>query len=119
MTTKKAFLFSIKEREYNGDIVILDIIGEIDIATTPELNAVFTNLTKQGKIKIIVNLKNVTYVSSSGWGLFISLIKTIRNSNGDLKLVQLSPEVKVIFDMTSLFKLIPSYNTIEEAAEAF
>ena len=119
MFQKKDYIFSVGERGYNSGIVIIDINGEIDIATTPELNNVLTNLLKQGKIKIIVNLKNVTYVSSSGWGLFISLMKTIRHNNGDLKLVQLSPEVKVIFDMTSLFKLIPSYNTIEEAAEAF
>lgn len=110
----------VSTREYSDSgIVIVDISGEIDISSTPLLSDHLNSLIENHHYRIIANLENVSYISSTGWGLFISLLKNLHDNDGDLKLVALKEEVQDIFNMTSLAKIISSFKTIDDAAASF
>jgi anti-anti-sigma factor len=64
-------------------------------------------------------MEKVSYVSSAGWGLFISLLHKTREHNGDIKLASMTNEVKNVFNLLAFSNLIYSYKTVEEAVAAF
>jgi anti-anti-sigma factor len=76
-----------------GQVSIIKVGGYIDTTTSSEVERALNSLLKQGRYKIIIDLGNVDYISSAGWGIFISEIKSIRENNGDLKLVSMIPDV--------------------------
>jgi anti-sigma B factor antagonist len=76
-------------------------------------------LLKGGTFNIIIDLGNVDYISSAGWGIFISEIKGIREKGGDLKLVRMIPDVYEVFELLEFHYILKAFDTIEEAVADF
>lgn len=108
----------VRHKEELG-ITIVDVSGVVDTGTTLLLDERLSSLIREEKYKIVVNLAGVTYVSSAGWGLFISLLQKTRDHQGDIKLINLSQEVANVFNMLAFSNLIASYSSEEEAIAAF
>jgi hypothetical protein len=64
-------------------------------------------------------LGNVDYISSAGWGIFISEIKSIRENGGDLKLVRMVPDVYEIFELLEFHHILDVYDSVDEAINKF
>jgi anti-anti-sigma factor len=97
------------------DVVILTVKGFIDTTTAPEFEKKFLGVLNDKKFKLIVDLKDVNYISSAGWGIFISEIKRIRTQKGDLVLVGMNPEVGEVFELLEFNTILKSYPNIETA----
>lgn len=102
-----------------GQISIIKVGGYIDTTTSSEVERALNSLLKQGRYKIIIDLGNVDYISSAGWGIFISEIKSIRENNGDLKLVSMIPDVYEIFELLEFHHILDVYDTNPEAINKF
>ncbi len=102
-----------------GQIAIIKVGGYIDTTTSSEVERALNSLLKQGRYQIIIDLGNVDYISSAGWGIFISEIKAIRENNGDLKLVRMIPDVYEIFELLEFHHILDVYDSIEEAIHKF
>lgn len=100
-------------------ISIIKVGGYIDTTTSSELERSLDSLLKQGRFFIIVDLGNVDYISSAGWGIFISEIKAIRENGGDLKLVRMVPDVYEIFELLEFHHILDVYDTVDEAVNKF
>jgi len=68
---------------------------------------------------MIADLGGVSYISSAGWGVFVSEIKNIRDQGGDFKIVQMNPEVFEVFEMLEFNRILNYYESIEEAINEF
>ncbi len=102
-----------------GQISIIKVGGYIDTTTSSEVERALNSLLKQGRFQIIIDLGNVDYISSAGWGIFISEIKAIRENNGDLKLVQMIPDVYEIFELLEFHHILDVYDTVPAAINKF
>ncbi|HHM02614.1 MAG TPA: anti-sigma factor antagonist [Caldithrix abyssi] len=100
-------------------ISIIKVGGYIDTTTSSELERALNSLLKQGRFYIIVDLGNVDYISSAGWGIFISEIKSIRENGGDLKLVRMVPDVYEIFELLEFHHILDVYDKVEDAVNKF
>jgi anti-sigma B factor antagonist len=100
-------------------ISIIKVGGYIDTTTSSELERALDSLLKQGRFYIVVDLGNVDYISSAGWGIFISEIKSIRENGGDLKLVRMVPDVYEIFELLEFHHILDVYDKVEEAVNRF
>ena len=100
-------------------ISVIKVGGYIDTTTSSELEQALNNLIKAGSYLIIIDLGNVDYVSSAGWGIFISEIKGIRERGGDLKLVNMVPEVYEVFELLEFHHILKAYDSIEQAVLDF
>jgi len=100
-------------------ISIIKVGGYIDTTTSSELERALDSLLKQGRFFIIVDLGNVDYISSAGWGIFISEIKSIRENGGDLKLVRMVPDVYEIFELLEFHHILDVYDSVDEAVTKF
>jgi anti-sigma B factor antagonist len=102
-----------------NQISIIKVGGYIDTTTSSELERALDSLLKQGRFFLIVDLGNVDYISSAGWGIFISEIKSIRENGGDLKLVRMVPDVYEIFELLEFHHILDVYDTVDEAINKF
>ncbi len=106
--------FKVEIREIQ-DIKIIDLRGYLDAHTAPELEKVFQTLMEGKKFNIVVNCKELNYISSAGLGVFMAYIEDVRKNNGDIKLTNMSPKVYNIFDLLG-FPLL--YDITKDEAEA-
>ncbi len=102
-----------------GDIALIRIKGYIDTTTSGEVSSYLTRLMSQGVYLLIVDMGGVNYVSSAGWGAFVGEIRGIREHGGDLKIVQMTPDVFEVFEMLEFNRILDYYDTIEEAVNDF
>ncbi len=103
----------------HNQISIIKVGGYIDTTTSAEVERSLNALLKQGRYQIIIDLGAVDYISSAGWGIFISEIKSIRENNGDLKLVQMIPDVYEIFELLEFHHILDVYDSVQEAVNKF
>jgi anti-sigma B factor antagonist len=89
-----------------GDKIIVSVAGEIDAYTAPKLREALVPLTNKPNPNIIVNLKNVSYMDSTGLGVFVGLLKAVRKEGGQLKLVELTDRLERLFSITGLSDII-------------
>ncbi|MBN2030452.1 anti-sigma factor antagonist [bacterium] len=102
-----------------SDISIIRVGGYIDTTTSSELERALDSLLKAGVVRIIIDLGNVDYISSAGWGIFISEIKGMRERNGDLKLARMIPDVYEVFELLEFHYILKAFDTIEDAIDDF
>ncbi|MBN2355129.1 STAS domain-containing protein [candidate division KSB1 bacterium] len=110
---------SVEKTGVKNSISIIKVGGYIDTTTSSELEHALGSLLKAGSHNIIIDLGNVDYVSSAGWGIFISEIKGIREKGGDLKLVRMIPEVYEVFELLEFHYILKAFDSIEDAIKDF
>jgi anti-sigma B factor antagonist len=110
---------SVEKTGIRNSISVIKVGGYIDTTTSSELEHALSTLLKSGSYNIVIDLGNVDYVSSAGWGIFISEIKGIREKGGDLKLVRMIPEVYEVFELLEFHYILKAFDTIEEAVKDF
>jgi anti-sigma B factor antagonist len=102
--------FSEKENYF-----LIKVDGEIDAYHS----ATFKQKSKEklsgtSHSKYVIEMSNVTYIDSAGLGAVVSLLKEARNLKKELVLVGLQPQVRKIFEMTKLDKIVKIVDTIDE-----
>lgn len=110
---------SIEKSANHGSISIIRVGGYIDTTTSSELERALDSLLKSGVYYVIIDLGNVDYISSAGWGIFISEIKGIRERGGDLKLARMIPDVNEVFELLEFHYILKSFNSVEDALGDF
>lgn len=105
--------------ETKGEISVVAINGDIDINTAPEIKKSFDRLISEKKPKVLIDLKGVDYVDSSGLATLVEVLKKLRVYGGKLKLVNLSEKVKGLFEITKLTKLFDIASDATSAISSF
>ncbi|CQR48262.1 Anti-sigma-B factor antagonist [Paraliobacillus sp. PM-2] len=95
-----------------GTTLHLLLTGEIDAYTAPKLKEQLLPLTRKTGMEIIVDLEKVNYMDSTGLGVFISALKSTKEYDSELKLVQLQDRVRRLFEITSLDSIITIESTV-------
>jgi len=109
----------VKERQA-GDVTILDLSGEVRMGEgSISLRDSIRNLADQGKKKVLLNLRGVKYVDSSGIGELIANYTTISRQGGQLKLLNLTERIRNLLVITKLLTVFDSYDNEAEALKSF
>jgi len=110
------------EVSYEGndnEIVIVQPRGYIDSTTCTGLEKIILEQITKKRYKIIVHLDECEYVNSSGWGVFIREIKEIRKNEGDLVLVNMQPDVYMVYETMEFSKILKSFESLQEGIAYF
>ncbi|MGH9405846.1 MAG: STAS domain-containing protein [Terriglobia bacterium] len=103
-------------RERPGTTIV-DVTGDIDMGTSPSLRK--TLLESLKKIpRLVVNLREVQYVDSSGIASLVEVLKEARDKNKRLILLGLNPAVREALRLTRLNTIFEILETEEEALQA-
>ncbi len=77
------------------------------------------DLIEEGKTNVIVNLGKVKFMNSSGLGLLIGGMTTMRNAGGDLVICEADKKIRDLLMVTKLISVFQHYRTLDEAVEAY
>ncbi len=104
-------------RHHDG-VPVLDVTGEIDIYTTPQFKDAVSAAIDEGKPSIIINMANVSYMDSSGFGTLLSATKRLRPVEGGLYLTGCNEAITRMLQITRLNTIFGIYATEEDAVAA-
>jgi anti-sigma B factor antagonist len=110
--------FKVTQRE-TGNVQVVELRGYLDAHTAPHLEETFQKLINQKRFNILVNCKDLTYISSAGLGVFMAFIEDVRANQGDIKLSNMTPKVFNIFDLLGFPMLYEIYKEEAEAVGKF
>jgi anti-sigma B factor antagonist len=102
-----------------GPAVIIHVKGNLmGEPETLSIHEKVKELLGQGKTKIIINLADVSWINSSGLGMLMGCLTSVKNANGDLKLSGITDKVKNLFVITKLITLFDTFDSVQEAVAA-
>lgn len=110
------FSTSVKDK---GDVSVINLKGYLDAHTAPILENNFVDLIGNSRYKIVVDFKDLAYISSAGLGVFMAFIEKIRDGKGDIKLAGMTDKVYNIFDLLGFPLLYEIFSSEEEAVNKF
>jgi anti-anti-sigma factor len=110
---------SLSESSNDRDVSEIRVDGVIDTLTASELEEVMSALLKRQRYRVVVDLAGVDYISSAGWGIFISHIKDVRAHGGDIKLANMIPDVYEIFELLEFDNVLQAHGSVDEAVDSF
>jgi anti-sigma B factor antagonist len=107
---------TIDVKDINSNVEV-QVKGEIDAYTAPKLRETLFPLSEQDQVSMTVNLGDVSYMDSTGLGVFVGLFKSVRAHNGEFRLVGLSERLRRLFDITGLADIIDIKSDAEGGVE--
>jgi len=106
--------------KHEKGVTIISLKGEvIGGPDATELRRQLHSLIEQGKKKIVVDLEQVELMNSSGLGMLIGGLTTVRNSDGDLRLAKASAKILSLFAVTRLSKVFTHFDSLKSAIESY
>jgi anti-sigma B factor antagonist len=110
--------FKIHHRDGEG-VSVIELKGYLDAHTAPDLETAFQKLLTEKKYNVVVNCRDLSYISSAGLGVFMAYVEDIRKNMGDIKLTNMSPKVYNVFDLLGFPILYEIYKDEQEAVTRF
>lgn len=103
---------------YNTVVIKLkgNIMGGPDGA---KLHSTLHELKESGKKNIVVDLARVKFMNSSGLGMLISGLTTMRNAGGDLRLANAADRIQSLLIITKLITVFKHFDSVDEAAASY
>lgn len=98
-----------------GDWSVLQVGGEIDIATAPRLREQLIRLVNDRRFNLVIDLEGVDFIDSTGLGVLIGALKRVKSHDGDLQLVATDSRILKVFEITQLdtiFQIHQSLDTV-------
>lgn len=109
--------FSISEQD--GITVVSVEDRRFDAMVADQYKTDLAKLIEDGKSKLCLNLAQVQFIDSSGLNVLIFCARSTREKKGALKLACPQPQVRDMFEMTRINRMIPVFPTQEEALRSF
>lgn len=106
--------------EANGKVMVMLVREErLDAHNSDELKIEMNRLFESGTKDLLVDLKEVRFIDSSGLGVLVSGYKNASTHQGSIKLCSLQTQVKSMFELTRLHRVFDIYQTMDEALESY
>ena len=101
-------------------VVIVDLFGQLRLGEgTSKLRQVVQELLAEGYRKLLLNMENVLHVDSSGIGELMGCYTSVKNSGGQLKLLQLHKNVRNLMEVTRLYSIFDTHEDLATAVKSF
>ncbi len=101
------------------DLAEMAINGRVDAMTSPLLNKQVHEQIGKGARYVLLNLSEVTFLSSSGLRSLLLIRKELMTLGGELRLAALQPQVHEVFTLTGFTQVFAIHATVDEARSAF
>lgn len=108
----------IKTTEKYG-AVILELKGNVMGGDdTKDFNDLLHKLIDEGKTRVIIDLGDVKFMNSSGLGMMIGGLTTMKKANGHYKLANVSDKIESLLIITKLITIFEHYDSVDAAVES-
>ena len=106
-------------KKYSGNILVVDVDGELDHHTAPILKGEIEGELSKGVVRhVVLNLSHLSFMDSSGLGVLLGRYKELSKWQGRMLAFGLQPTVEKMFRLTSLNRLIPVHGDLASCLKA-
>ena len=98
-----------------GDAVVLALSGKLDATTAKVFENKIFSVIDSGAQRLVIDLSQLDYVSSSGLRVFLLAAKRLQSTNGKVSLCGLQDHIRQVFDLAGLSTILSIYGTRDEA----
>jgi anti-sigma B factor antagonist len=110
--------FSVGTRRF-GDVTVIDVQGRFTLNEGEAVHDLLVDLLRNGRKKVLLNLRAVSYLDSSGIGQLVRGFCTANKSGAELKAVDLSPRAQEVVQLTNLHTILTDFPDEQEALRSF
>jgi anti-sigma B factor antagonist len=104
----------------SGNVNIVDLSGRITLGEgSGLLRNTVKDLVTAGQIRILLNLKEVSYIDSAGLGEMVGSYASVTNQGGEIKLLNVQSKVDSLLQVTKLYTVFATYTDEDEAVRSF
>jgi anti-sigma B factor antagonist len=101
----------------DGAAIVAIPVAELDAANANEFKRDMAPVLEAHR-NVILDLSRLRFIDSSGLGAFISCLRKLNEKQGDLKLCGMSKQVRAVFELVRMHRMLDIYGTREEAVRA-
>lgn len=116
---QRGIRLSVAPSAAHKDVFVVRVDGSVDTLTADELDNVIGTLVRQKRTRLVIDLAGAQYISSAGWGIFISRLRETREDGGDLKLARMTAPVRDVYDLLELDAVLRHFDRLDLAESHF
>lgn len=102
-----------------GDVAVLALAGRMDAMNSPVAEQALAALVSGGRKKIVIDARNLEYISSAGLRVLIATRKKLSPEGGDIRIAGLRPSVRSVFSIAGFDRIFALYDDPDKAAASF
>lgn len=100
------------------DVVVVTVSGEVDVYTAAQLRSALEDQIVAGQNALVVDLQDVGFIDSTGLGVLVGRLKTVKATGGRLSVVCSNERILRLFGITGLDQVLPIHDSVESAIAA-
>jgi len=100
-----------------GDTVIVSVKGRIDAVTAPDFEKYLAEQADKSEKSLIVNMKELYYISSAGLRAVLGATKKLKEKRGDMILAEVQDTVREVFEIAGFNTFLKIFDTEKSALE--
>jgi len=101
-----------------SDCAVLRMAGEMDVYTSPKLRKQIADLSENGTIHVIADLRGIDFLDSTGLGALVGGLKRLRLRQGSLMIVTSAGRILKLFQITGLTHAFALHSCVLDAISA-
>lgn len=102
-----------------NEIAVVAFSGNLDTNSSPQAESAFGDLMKKGNKKILVDFRDLKYISSAGLRILLGAAKQLKTAGGELRLCNLNQTVREVFDISGFSTILRVFPDEKEALANF
>ncbi|MEH2432796.1 MAG: STAS domain-containing protein [Nostoc sp.] len=95
-------------------VTVLELSGILDGIRGNELRREISGILANGVDILLLDMKEVKFIDSSGLGALVSAMQMVRNANGKLFVCSINDQVRMLFELTKMDRIFQSFADQEE-----
>lgn len=103
----------------NVTVVKFDNVDRFNALVTEPVKEQLKSLFSKPETKLALNLDGIKFVDSSGFGVFLSIMKTAANNHGQFKICNIGSEVMELFKLLQLHNVFELFDNQEACLKSF
>jgi anti-sigma B factor antagonist len=107
--------------EFSDDVIIcsFDQINKLNAVNAEEIKTEIGSYFEKPGTKLVLDLSNIGFIDSSGFGILLSVMKKAKNNSGAFCICCIKPDVMSLFKLLQLHNVFQLYDSVEECKKGF
>lgn len=106
---------TLSERHCPDDVVVVSMSGELDIATSPQLDGYLVDLAAAGHHRLVLDTAQLTFCDASGIGVLVRARARADGQRGWVRLATVAPRLRKVLAILALLTVLPAFDDVSRA----
>jgi anti-anti-sigma factor len=98
----------------NSTVRVVELSGSLDAIVGNELRGKIKDILTSGVDIVLIDLKDITFIDSSGLGALVSAMQTVKQANSQLFICSINEQVRIVFELTKMDRILRIFADREE-----